>query len=170
MVRPGQPFIGMHSPLARGADRQTPDSSLASPEGPLHVSYSGGGPPTDPRTEAQTLTAWYVDCHAELGRTKPNKRQTGIIAQCIGEKLDGGAKPEHMREAIGKLVEKGKGPSLLTSFVSEVEASRVKTGASLTPFVPNMRPGEPTRATAKHLAEAAAGFKKLAEGIGKPMP
>jgi hypothetical protein len=74
------------------ADRQTPDSTPAPPEGPLHVSYSGGGPPNTsrgPRTEAQTLTAWYVDCHTELGRTKPTDRQIGIVAQAVGEKLEG---------------------------------------------------------------------------------
>ena len=74
--------------------------------------FPGGGPPTlpeDPRTEAQILTAWYdVDCHTELGRTKPTDKQIRIIAQAVGEKLEGGAKPEYVREAIRKLVEKGK--------------------------------------------------------------
>ena len=32
MMRPGRPLIGSHSPRARGADRQTPDSTPAPPE------------------------------------------------------------------------------------------------------------------------------------------
>lgn len=113
------------------------------------------------------MVAHYVDEHKRLGRSKPTDRQIGIVAQTIGEKLDGGARPEHVREAIEKLVEKGNAPSHLASFVSEVEAQRVESARPCVPFVP---PGGQTKATPKQQAEAAAGFKKLAEGIGKPMP
>jgi hypothetical protein len=75
-----------------------------------------------------------------------------------------------VREGIGKLVEKGKTSSHLASFVSEVEAERVRSGpTSHVPFVPNALGGQ-MKATPKQRQEAAAGFKKLAEGIGKPMP
>ena len=166
-MRPGRPFIGMHSPRARGADGQTPDRAPAPPEDPLHVSYSGGGPPTppeDPRSEAQTLTAWYVDCHTELGRTKPNKRQTETVAQAVGEKLKGGAKPKHLRESIRKLVEKGNAPSHLASFVSEVEAQRVRSGPPPVPFVPPTGP-DPEEED----VPMPAGLRAKMEAVGRPI-
>ena len=109
-MRPGQPFIGRHSPLTRGADRQTPDSTLAPPEGPLPVSYCGGSPPPPPegaRTEALTLTAWYVDPHTELGRTKPTARLVGQEATEITDQPRLGATPDTVKSAIRVQVEEG---------------------------------------------------------------
>ena len=166
-MRPGRPFIGRHSPLARGADRQTPDRAPAPPEGPvpcLLFRRRHPTPPEDPRSEAQTLTAWYADRHAELGRRKPTKAQIGIVAQTIGEKLEGGAKPEHVREAIRKLVEKGNAPSHLASFVSEVEAKRTRSGPTYVPFVPPSGP-DPK----EEEVPMPSGLRARMGTIGKPI-
>ena len=70
-------------------------------EAPQHL-------PENPRSEAQILTAWYVDCHAELGRTKPNKR---LVAQEATEITDDElrleATPDTVKSAIGVQVEEG---------------------------------------------------------------
>ena len=69
-------------------------------EAPQHL-------PENPRSEAQILTAWYVDCHAELGRTKPTKRLVGQEATEIADQLRLGATPNTVRSAIRVRVEEG---------------------------------------------------------------
>ena len=69
-------------------------------EAPQHL-------PENPRSEAQILTAWYVDCHTELGRTKPNKRLVGQEATEIADQLRLGATPNTVKSAIRVQVKEG---------------------------------------------------------------
>ena len=123
--------------------------------------------PEDHHTEAQKLTGFYVNEHARLGRSKPTRRQTGIVAQVIGEKLGGGAEIEHVREAMRRLVEKGKAPSILPAMVSEVEAegtqrARAAPRNTFPDPGPPMTPEQRTEA----LRAAQEGRKKL-EALGQ---
>lgn len=77
----------------------------------------------DNRTQGQRLVAMYVDERAKVG-SEPTRTQIGIIAKIIGEKLEHGAKPERLQEAIKRMIRKGKPPSTLPAFVDEVEAEK----------------------------------------------
>lgn len=130
------------------------------------------GPPS--YTEAQKLVALYVEAHTRLGRSKPTQRQIGIVAQVIGEKLRGGAKIEHMTEAVERLVVKGKPPSVLPAIIAEVEAegadrARSEPRNTFPPPEPPMTPEE----RAASLLVAEEGRKKLTAltaGVGREMP
>ena len=74
--------------------------SHSPPEAPHHI-------PENPRSEAQILTARYVDCHTDLGRTKPNKRLVGQEATEIADQLRLVAAPNTMKRAIRVQVEEG---------------------------------------------------------------
>ena len=121
-------------------------------------------PLQDNHTPSQVLVAFYVDEHKRLGRSKPTKTQTGIIAKTVGEKLWGGARPEHVRESIRKLVEKGNAPSHLASFVSGVEAKRVQSAPTPAPFVPPKGP-DPE----EEESPMPSGLRAKMEAVGKPI-
>ncbi|MBN1319622.1 MAG: hypothetical protein JXA87_02170 [Thermoleophilia bacterium] len=152
----------------------TPVDNSPEPEDDFRdIDFGEDDPPEDHHTDAQKLTGFYVDEHARLGRSKPTRRQTGIVAQVIGEKLGGGAEIEHVREAIRRLVERGKPPSILPAMISEVEAERTERAraAPRDTFPPPEPPMTPEQ-RAEALRAAQEGRKKLqalARGVGRAM-
>lgn len=120
-------------------------------------------PLTDNRTEGQRLVALYVDERTKAG-SKPTSRQIGILAQVVGDKLEGGSTPESLGEAVHRMVRKGKGPSTLPAFVDEVEAGP-KARAPSRPFVPprGPDPDEPEVPMPEFL-------KGTIGGVGRAMP
>jgi len=128
-------------------------------------------PDQDNHTEAQKLVAYYLDEHTRLGRSRPTRTQTGIIAQGVGEKLEGGAKVENVRLAIRRLVERGRPPSHLPAFIGEVEAERTRAAPRNT--FPDLGPDLTPEERAAALVAAAEGRKKLmalGAGVGRAMP
>lgn len=123
----------------------------------------------DNHTPAQQLVAFYVDERTKAG-SKPTDRQRGIVADVIGQKVRGGSKPEIVREAIRRMVRKGKPPSTLPAFVDEVEAERHVMRPRST--VPDYH--EPTSEERAASLEAARKAREqveaLARGIGRAMP
>lgn len=126
-------------------------------------------PKADTRTPGQQLVGYYVDERTKAG-SKPTDRQRGIVADVIGQKLRGGSKPENVREAIRRMIAKGKAPSMLPAFVDEVEAERHVMRPRST--VPDFR--EPTpdeRAASLEAArKAREQVQAMAAGIGRGMP
>ncbi len=76
--------------------------------------------PENPQ-KANELVACYVDYHAELGRTKPDRRRVGQVAKAIGEQLALGAKPHMLQAAVKRLVDEAKSPSLLGLLLQDIE-------------------------------------------------
>ena len=111
MISPGRPFIGRHRPSCAGSGSSNPGLHAGArqrvrslcpiaAEAPQHL-------PENPRTDSQTLTAWYVDCHTKLDRTKPNKRPVGQDATEITDQLRLRATPNTLKSAIRVQVEEG---------------------------------------------------------------
>ena len=114
---------------------------------------------TDNRTPGQQLVAFYVDERTKAG-SKPTDRQVGILAQTVGAKLAGGSKPENVKEAIRRMVGKGKPPGVLAAFVDEVEAERVHVH-DFRPFVPPVVEG---------CVPMPEEVKAMMAGLGKAVP
>lgn len=116
-------------------------------------------------SQAEELVAFYRAQRKELG-SLPTDRQVDVIGQAIAEKLGKGSRPEAVREAVKRLVAKGRGPSTLPAFVDEVEAERrAQAPPPRTPFVPpkGPDPDEPE-------VPMPAFVKEAIGGIGRGMP
>ncbi len=126
-------------------------------------------PKPDTRTPGQQLVGYYVDERTKAG-SKPTDRQRGIVADVIGQKLRGGSKPENVREAIRRMIAKGKAPSMLPAFVDEVEAERhVMRPRSTVPEFHEPTPEE-RAASLEAARKAREQVQAMAAGIGRVMP
>ena len=123
----------------------------------------------DTRTPGQQLVGFYVDERTQAG-SKPTDRQRGIVADVIGQKIRGGSKPENVREAIKRMIAKGKAPSMLPAFVDEVEAERkVARPRSTVPEFHEPTPEE-RGASLEAARKAREQVAAMAAGIGRAMP
>jgi hypothetical protein len=125
------------------------------------------GPPPKNRPPAQELVAFYVEEHKRTLGSGPTKRQIGILADIVGEKLKGGASPDAVKVAIRSMVRKGKGPSTLPAFVDEAEvAARGQPGPG-----PDLGP-PPTEEERVASAQAARATNALVQALArkKAMP
>lgn len=166
----------MGSARGNGTERNgTKDLSEGAPNvaaTPVENSEASGakGKPPDNRTDGQRLVALYVDERVRLGHSRPTRRQVGLLADVVGQKLAGGAKPPDLEEAIRRLVAKGKPPSCLPAFVDEVEAEAVIASArpDYAPVepLPEMTPEE-REASARAAREALERIRALASGVGR---
>lgn len=84
-------------------------------------------PPEAAKPRGDALVAYYVDRHAELGRTKPDRRRIGMMASQIAEQRGLGAPPDVLREAVRRIVDEAKSPSMLGLKVGDVERERMGT-------------------------------------------
>jgi hypothetical protein len=80
----------------------------------------GGEDPT--AAVADRLIRSYLKRHKDSKLSLPTKGQRDVLRAILTEKLAGGASEETIGEAIRRLVAKGKPPSHLPSFITEVEA------------------------------------------------
>jgi hypothetical protein len=124
-------------------------------------------------TPSQQLVAFYVDERGKAG-SKPTKTQIGVLASAVGEKLAGGSTPANVREAIRRMITKGRPPSTLPAFVDEVEAERVRSAPHNT-----FPPPEPPMTPEEKRANFVEGFQKsrdgqrlaaMISGVGRAMP
>ena len=110
MISPGPALHRQAQPSGPWGGSSNPGLHAGAARGSAPCVLFRRKPPTPPeaaRTEAQTLTAWYVDCHTELGRTKPNKRLVGQEATEITDQLRLGATPNTVKSAIRGQVKEG---------------------------------------------------------------
>ncbi|MBN1461390.1 MAG: hypothetical protein JXA57_17820 [Armatimonadetes bacterium] len=133
-------------------------------------SEQGPDPPEDNHTDGQKLVALYVDTRSQVG-SKPTKRQIGIVAQIVGEKLEGGAKPDVMESAIRAMVKDGKPVNALPNLIDQFEASRRSRPAASDLPEDNMTP-EQRKASWEAFRKTPEGqkFAKLAGGVAGDMP
>ena len=100
-AQPSCPWRGSSNPGLHAGARQRVRSLCPIPaEAPHHL-------PENPSSEAQILTAWYVDCHTKLDRTKPTKRLIGQEATEITDQLRLRATPDSLKSAIRVQVKEG---------------------------------------------------------------
>lgn len=111
-----------------GAATVTPVQSCPVLSSPVQSSPPPEGAPAAPTDEehagSDDLVALFVDYHTELGRTKPDRRRIGQMAAAIGEQRKLGAPPDVLKEAVRRIVDEAKSPSLLGLKVGDVERER----------------------------------------------
>lgn len=133
------------------------------------IDWGESTPKPDRRTEAQRLIGYFIDERVRRGRSKPTRTQVGVLANIVGEKLAGGAKPEALREAVRQLVEKGKPATHLPAIIDEVEAARARQPGPGPIAEPEMTPEE-RAASIRAAREASEMVRALAAGVGRAMP
>lgn len=174
---------GRSVPTPRGSKKRSPVlsspdqscSALTCPEDLSEGAATPDAPPpggrarpvASPGEGAHTLTRTLVGVYARERKqvgSLPTRRQKGILASLVDEKLRGGMQESTGEEAIRRMVRKGDGPNRFPAFVDEVEAERRQRSARESPA-----PVDP-ETIVPPTAEFLERLSEMRKAVGRPLP